>query len=271
MRGLAYSARNIVAGYPRLYLPVARRRYPGPGTECLNEATELVIDGFPRSANTFAVVAFQFAQARPVRVAHHLHAAAHIIEAARTGIPTLLVIRRPEDAVTSEVIRRADVSLARCARAYIRFHERVLPYVGMVSVATFDEVTGDLGAVTRRLNRRYGTAFGEFEPSEEALDACFKVIELREVATSPARQVIARFQSGTASREEVRAVIRAPGEVPPVLPGLDESMVPRPSEARRERKAELIQEFRGPALSRLRERADATFAAVLEARPEQGT
>ena len=53
-----------------------------PSPECAERLhTELVIEAFPRSANTFATVAFQLSQPAPVRVAHHLHAPAQVTEA----------------------------------------------------------------------------------------------------------------------------------------------------------------------------------------------
>jgi hypothetical protein len=272
LRRLVYTARNVVSGYPFLYGPFARRRYPGPGTEFMNDATDLVIDGFPRSANTFAVVAFQLAQTRLVRVAHHVHAAAQVIEAAKRRVPALTLIRRPEDAVTSEVIRRADASLAQCTAAYVRFYRRVLPYVGMVSVATFDEVIGDFGTVTRRLNERFGTSFDEFEHTHDNVEECFRVIELRELQSSPVRPVIARFQSGLASRAELRAAVDSDaGVYRSFRPEVDEAVVPRPSIARLEPREDLVEEFRGPAMARLRRQAIAVFDAVLRSRTDRAT
>ena len=91
--------RTRVAEYPSLYLPFARRKYPGPSPEVISPETELVIDGFTRSATTFAVYALQLSQERPVRLAHHLHAPAQLIEAARRGVPALVLIREPRGAI----------------------------------------------------------------------------------------------------------------------------------------------------------------------------
>lgn len=45
--------------YPTIYLPIARRTYRVHSPEVINSKTELVIGGYIRSANTFAVYAFQ--------------------------------------------------------------------------------------------------------------------------------------------------------------------------------------------------------------------
>ena len=55
-----------------------RRKYRGL---LVDGGTQMVIEGFPRSGNTFAVFAFRHAQRRDIRVAHHLHAPAQVIRA----------------------------------------------------------------------------------------------------------------------------------------------------------------------------------------------
>ena len=49
--------------------------------------TQLVIEGFPRSANTFARVAFNAAQSGRVRIAHGLHVPAQVVRAAQCVYP----------------------------------------------------------------------------------------------------------------------------------------------------------------------------------------
>src|SRR5215472_5623100 len=81
---------------PTLYLPFARIKYPGPSPEVIGPDTELVIDGYTRCASTFAVYALQLAQPQPVRLAHHLHAPAQLVEATRMRVPALALIREPK-------------------------------------------------------------------------------------------------------------------------------------------------------------------------------
>ena len=99
----ALGGTNPLSRYPRAYLFLARRRY---GSRVLGPDTDIVIEGFPRSANTFAVTAFELAQERPVTVAHHLHAAAHVVRAAQAGVPVIVLVRAPEDAIASVVARK---------------------------------------------------------------------------------------------------------------------------------------------------------------------
>ena len=54
--------RTHFSEHPSVYLPFARRKYPGPSPEVIGPESELVIDGFTRSATTYAVYALQLAQ-----------------------------------------------------------------------------------------------------------------------------------------------------------------------------------------------------------------
>jgi len=80
---------RVVAGR----FPWAAERFVLPAGSRITGETEVVIDGFPRSGNTFAVVAFRQAQSRRVSVAHHGHVPALAIEAHRRGVPALVLIR----------------------------------------------------------------------------------------------------------------------------------------------------------------------------------
>jgi hypothetical protein len=170
----AYEAKTLVARSPRLALPIARWR--GHGVVVAG-ATDIAIEGYPRSANNFAVAAFVMAQPGPVRVAHHVHAPAHVIAAMGLGIPTLVLVRDPEDAVLELVIRRPALSIRQALRGYLRFYRPLLAHRDGFVVGSFVDVTSDFGAVIRRVNERFGASFAEFEHTRENVRACFDDIE----------------------------------------------------------------------------------------------
>lgn len=93
-----------------------------------------------------------------MRIASHLHVPAQIIRAAQWGIPTLVLIRAPEDAVASFMLRDP-ISPSLALRYYIAFYESAMHYREAFSLATFDEVIEDYPAVVARLNNRWGTQF----------------------------------------------------------------------------------------------------------------
>jgi hypothetical protein len=102
-----HALRRSLMMHPSLYLPLARWKR---AESALDARTELVLDGLERSANTFAVIAFQFAQNDHVRVAHHMHAVAPLIDAAARGLPTLITVRSPEATILSAMIRQPRVT-----------------------------------------------------------------------------------------------------------------------------------------------------------------
>ena len=249
--------RRVMARYPALYLPVSRRRQP---QSTLAPDTQMVIDGFTRSASTFAVVAFQLAQNGHVRLAHHLHAPAHLLAATRAGVPTLMPIRPPRDTVLSAAIREPTVPISQWLRSYADFYRRVEPVLGKVVVATFESVTTDMGGLIDRVNERFGTSFVRFEDSTENAEGVFEIIEER--ARRPAWQhLLGEFLSGGLSWDEYR---RATEEVRVTSPApeVPESRVQRPSASRDEAKAALSAQYDGKVLDSARRAAEQSYASA---------
>ena len=256
-RRARHRLRTRFAESPALYLPFARLKYPGPSPEVISSATELVIDGYTRCASTFAVYALQLAQPVPVRLAHHLHAPAQLVAAARAGVPALAVIREPREAILSQLIREPDVDMRDALAAFARFYRRLLPWRNRMVVAGFEEVTKDFGAVTRRVNDRFGTAFAEFEPTEQNTNRCFELIKLRGTL-SP---VLLGFESGTVTAGDLSPEIalltrRSQGAA---AAGTAAAWVPSPDRDRS--KAALREQWEQPALALLRDRAQWVYQA----------
>jgi hypothetical protein len=205
--GSLYEAKTILAQYPSIAVPLARRRGQGHGT-VFDEHTELVIDGYPRSANQFAIAAIRHAEARDVRIANRTHAPGHLIAAADAGLPVLVLIRRPEDAILGWVLYKGNISVAQALRAYVRFYRPMLSHRGRFVVADFAEITSDFGAVTRRVNERFGTRFAEFDHTKENQDLLFTHMELHEASRLPPDQVERIVGRPSQERDRLRAGLR---------------------------------------------------------------
>lgn len=180
---------NPLIRVPRLYLALARRRH---GDRVLGPRTAIMIEGYPRSANTFAVAAFEMAQERPVTVAHHLHAAAHVVAAVEAAVPVILLVRRPEDAIASVIARKPSVDPALAARTYLHFYDGVADVLDGCVVAEFGDVVGDFGRVIELTNARFGTSFTPFVHTDENVRRCFAEIEAGNRARSGAAEARAR-------------------------------------------------------------------------------
>lgn len=171
-----FNARRRVAPYPGLFMPLIRRRVAHDG-HVVDDSSEIMIEGFPRSGNTFAVAAFELAQGRPVAIARHLHAPAHVIEGVRRRLPVLIVVRDPVAAVGSLVIRHPGVTIADGLREYIAFHRHLVPWKDGIFFASFPRVTSDFGSLIPDLNCRFGTDFAPFEHSDANLAAVYQRLD----------------------------------------------------------------------------------------------
>lgn len=225
-----YEVKTLVAPYPALALPIARRRHGVP----VGSDTQIVIEGFPRTGTTFAVEAFRMAQPDAVEVACHVHAPAQLVAAARRNLAALAIVREPEETVLSFVIRHSHIGISQALRGFIRFHEPLLPYRGDLVVGTFLDVTTDFGEVIRRVNKRFGTSFAEFEHTKENERRCFEAID--------------RSYAMRVERDDAL-----------------EAIVARPSEMRREVKERLREQYADARLGALRARAERAYRALADA------
>ena len=260
VRAARWTLRGRLAEHPGLYLPIARLKYRDA---VLGEETELVIDGFTRSAVTFATTAFQMAQERPVRVAHTLHSAGHLIASARRGKPTLVTVREPDETVLSAVIREPYVSLHQALTAYARFHMKIEPYRSRFVIGTFEEITVDFGRVIRKVDERFGTTFREFEHTEANVNECYGIIEDR-ARRPPWSEALGQFECGIIGIDEYRRTVttyRQRGAIPSLE--VPERRVQRPSEARAVLKHDLRAELESPRLEALRARARGAYQAIV--------
>lgn len=201
----------------------------------VNPRTDLVIDGFPRSANTFAY--FAFVEANPsksLRIANHIHSSAQFSLAARYGVPALLVTRAPRSCLASYAQYMEGVDLGVLLDRYIRFHRGVLASVGHCVVSDFEQTTMQLDKVIGQVNERFGSDFVA-PPMDEAF-----VARVRRTIEQQYDRL--RDELGDVIHEGKKAV---------------------PTSRRHERRDALIEQIEGPWLASRLEEADALHAQLL--------
>jgi hypothetical protein len=244
--------RTHFSEHPSVYLPFARRKYPGPSPEVIGPESELVIDGFTRSATTYAVYALQLAQQRPIRLAHHLHAPAQLIAAARMQVPALALIREPEGAILSLVVREPWVDMRDATAAYTRFYRALMPYRDCFVVGEFRDVTGGFAAVVERLNARFGLSLDVPELTPDFERQRVELMRLRPTLWP----TLLGFESGTVTLAELEREREQAGD--PQQAATDEDLWV-PSAARNSSKAALRSRWESAPLRRLRARAESAY------------
>ena len=224
-------ARRPLARTPYLWDAAMRVRAEKRATLARRD-TAIVIEGFLRSGNTFSVAAFQIANGPDLHVGRHLHGAPHVLRAVRMGLPTIVLVRKPADAVLSYLIRRDTLTPHDAVLEYLDFYRTAWPARDGFVVGLFDRVTSDFGGVTDEVNARFGTSFRRFEHTPENEDKAFRLVE-----------DMNRLESG--------------GEVV-------ETHVGRPSGERARRKAELQELLAHPRTAAKLREADALFGRYTE-------
>lgn len=143
---------------PAVYILVARfrrhkaREDKSPFKKALvSRATDIVIEGYPRSANTFLTVKFMLATKFSYNVAHHYHTPVQVIEGVRNGAVCVVIIRDPIGAIASFLKREPTLSPSLAVAHYSAFYERILPLLDKVAIVTFEQVTQNSGAVIEHL------------------------------------------------------------------------------------------------------------------------
>lgn len=171
-----YAWRRFLREKPWIFRPLALAFRGHKREAIVGPDTEIVIEGMPRSANTFAYHAFRLAQGRDAKVAHHFHAPVQILYGVQKGIPCVLLLREPLASITSTYLRHPEIPLEQTLDDYLHFHAVLLPVINEIVVASFEEVTADYGRVIDRVNERFGTHFLRFEHTEENRERVTQII-----------------------------------------------------------------------------------------------
>jgi hypothetical protein len=176
---LKYRAVTELSVRPALYYG-ARRMFGKLDKLCISPETNIVIEGYPRSANSTTVQKFISRQNRPISVAHHKHHAAQILRAVDWGIPAVALIREPHAACLSLMALQAEARVRRgqsaishlhyhnVFRSYIAFYASIEPHLGSIIIAPFDSVTKDVGPMIEQINAKFETDFEIAEMDDDA-------------------------------------------------------------------------------------------------------
>jgi len=176
LKRLLFVVQSILSTNPTIYM-FLYKLFGKNNRLLVNSDTQIVIEGFPRSGNTFSVVALEWAQDRKLNIAHHLHAATQIIWAVNNNIPAVALIRKPVDAVASLVIREPCITIGAGLREYIRFYQAILPYKKDLLVVEFEQVISDYGESIMKMNEKFSTDFSFFEHNSENVKKVFELVQ----------------------------------------------------------------------------------------------
>ena len=199
----AYTLKSALDRSPLLYLAGLRFKHRGRGflKRIVSATTDICIEGHNRSANSFAVKAFRDANdtsEKEHKIATHVHASAQVRRAVDLAVPTMVLIREPGATVISQkalaiqlnqVTNPEKYPIEIFLSMYVDFYERLLPYRDRFMVASFEQVTQDIGSVMDRFNGRFGTNYSVIDHTPENEKAIFNESRVH-LSPSAERQAI---------------------------------------------------------------------------------
>lgn len=116
-------------------------KYGGDDVKLCRSDDDLCLEGYPCSANTFSYVLLKQLN-RELSVGHHTHSIANIKIALKHGVPAVVLIRNPKDAISSRIVR-FNREIDECVLEYIAFYGYVLKNLAKITVLPFEEVVHD--------------------------------------------------------------------------------------------------------------------------------
>jgi hypothetical protein len=143
----------------------------------VSDRTRLVIDGYPRSGNSYARAAFLQANGDTL-ISTHRHSPRSVEAGLRRGIPVIVLLRPPRAAIASALQYEPSFRPGQAIDLYRWFYEGILPVADDVLIEPFAEVTADFGQVIRRCNLRFGTDFVAYQRTPKAETAVAEMIDL---------------------------------------------------------------------------------------------
>jgi hypothetical protein len=197
--------RSTASTFPAIYIPMRRFRR---SDTVVGQSTEFLLEGYPRCGNTWAEMAIRHAAPRSLKMAHHSHAAAHVIHGLKLNVPTLVLYRDPDLAVRSLLAMNArNMTAGDAFHEYVRFYSTVLKLPRKkLSFASFEDVTQRIEQVIVHLRDKFGlplTPFNANDPKEKA--AVFARMDARAAEIRSDRQAVSRSNPNHFDEEQAAA------------------------------------------------------------------
>lgn len=136
--------------------------------------TNICIEGYPRSGNSYLVRMFKLANNNipPEQICHHSHSIHAVKKAVEFRLPVLVVIRNPIDAITSLCIARegnkgiSNQNITIHILEYLDFYSWISKHLDKIELCSFEDVISNFNSVIAKLNDRFGTEFNAFFSEE---------------------------------------------------------------------------------------------------------
>ncbi|MDF1737298.1 MAG: hypothetical protein P1U37_18570 [Minwuia sp.] len=163
--------RRVFWSSPILHLTYLKAR----GFDIDLDNTSLVVQGFPRSGNTYLSVSLNEYKKFKGNVFSHIHTPAIFFHALRKNIPVVMPIRDPVSSIVS-LSQLTGWDDLRCIDHYKCYYRLSRPYADRLNILNFDTFTKDTPKSFNCISTQTGLEFRE-EFHEKIQEFCFKEID----------------------------------------------------------------------------------------------
>lgn len=108
--------------------------------------TDITIEGFGRSGNTFLVKILENLDSN-LKIAHHTHSYASVKKSVNLNIPTFILIRKPEQAISSAIIKNSKYIVSDFVEnskyltySYYEFYKNINLLKGKIEIIKFEDL-----------------------------------------------------------------------------------------------------------------------------------
>lgn len=110
-----------------------------PKKKVADNDKSLVIDGFPRSGNTFLADIIVVSQGQDFKFAHHSHLPENLLLGIELGIPSVAIFRDPLQAISSFMLY-SEQNEVQATKRWIRFYQTLEDSIDKLVVISFDDI-----------------------------------------------------------------------------------------------------------------------------------
>jgi len=167
--------RLFVSTRAKLYAVYARvRKLPFR----LTKETQVVVDSYPRSANSFFEAAFTKAHEGRIEVAHHSHAAAQVLSGAARGLPCIILLREPEAAIASLYeMHGGQYPIWLCTQEYVTFYSALVPALDKLMIITTETLETRFYRLMITLRDRWDLPVKPYEIDAAMRSELYKMVD----------------------------------------------------------------------------------------------
>ena len=158
-RRVKWFAKDQLDHYPNLYSFLYGNIF-NKNDQYINQKTNLVIDGFPSSGNTFIFEAVDKMTNQDLVISHHMHASSQFIMSdSNANIAKILMIRDPIECACSNFVRqkysygKTIIPAKSWLKYWINYHSRLLLGYSFSDtlVLRFDDLKNDQHSVIKKI------------------------------------------------------------------------------------------------------------------------